>query len=98
MRLLLDTCAWGGARTVLRNAGHDVVWSGDWDNDPGDEAILALAYQEQRVLVTLDKDFGELALWGIGDCPEARSGRDCAIGGFCGTRARRYIPTRFDGV
>lgn len=35
---------------------------GDWDEDPGDEEILARAYQEQRVLVTLDKDFGELAI------------------------------------
>lgn len=30
--------------------------------DPGDESILAIAYREGRVLVTLDKDFGELAL------------------------------------
>ena len=62
MKLLLDTCVWGGAVTELRTAGHDVVWSGDWEEDPGDEAILAIAHDEGRVLVTLDKDFGELAL------------------------------------
>ena len=62
MRLLLDTCVWGGSKAVLREAGHDVVWGGDWDEDPGDEEILARAYREQRVLVTLDKDFGELAI------------------------------------
>ena len=62
MRLLLDTCVWGGAKAVLREAGHDVVWGGDWVEDPGDEEILARAYREQRVLVTLDKDFGELAI------------------------------------
>lgn len=28
--------------------------------DPGDEAILAHAFREHRVLVTADKDFGEL--------------------------------------
>jgi predicted nuclease of predicted toxin-antitoxin system len=36
-----------------------VIWVGEWDTDPGDEAILAYAFREQRVLITLDKDFGE---------------------------------------
>jgi predicted nuclease of predicted toxin-antitoxin system len=36
-------------------------WGGDWKQDPGDDAILALAFKEGRILVTLDKDFGELA-------------------------------------
>jgi predicted nuclease of predicted toxin-antitoxin system len=30
--------------------------------DPGDAEILARAHAEGRVLVTLDKDFGELAI------------------------------------
>lgn len=29
---------------------------------PGDASILATAYRDGRVLVTLDKDFGELAV------------------------------------
>ncbi len=62
MKLLLDTCVWGGARIALRAAGHDVVWAGEWPEDPGDEAILATAVAHGRVLVTLDKDFGELAI------------------------------------
>ena len=62
MKLLLDSCVWGGALGRLRAAGHDVVWSGDWQADPGDEEILARALAEGRVLVTLDKDFGELAI------------------------------------
>lgn len=62
MKLLLDTCVWGGAVPELRTVGHDVVWSGDWAEDPGDQAILARANNERRVLVTLDKDFGELAI------------------------------------
>lgn len=62
MKLLLDTCVWGGALAELRAAGHDVVWSGDWEKDPGDQAILAAALRESRILVTLDKDFGELAI------------------------------------
>jgi predicted nuclease of predicted toxin-antitoxin system len=46
----------------LRAAGHDVIWSAEWDTDPGDLEILKRANEEQRVLVTLDKDFGELAI------------------------------------
>lgn len=62
MKLLLDTCVWGGAKSGLLSAGHDVVWAGDWSVDPGDAEILDRAHAEERVLVTLDKDFGELAI------------------------------------
>ena len=53
---------WGGGVPALTEAAHDVVWAGDWSEDPGDAEILALAHAEGRVLVTLDKDFGELAV------------------------------------
>lgn len=62
MKLLLDTCVWGGAQETLSSAGLDVVWTGDWERDPGDQEILAFAHREGRILVTLDKDFGELAI------------------------------------
>lgn len=62
MKLLLGTCVWGGAKRDLLAAGHDVIWTGDWPEDPGDEEILAQAQEGGRVLVTLDKDFGELAI------------------------------------
>jgi predicted nuclease of predicted toxin-antitoxin system len=61
MKVLLDTCVWKGARTDIEAAGHDAIWAGDWDNDPGDMEILDAAHRERRVLITLDKDFGELA-------------------------------------
>lgn len=60
--ILLDTCVWGGARNVLEQAGYNTRWIGDLDEDPGDEMIIAKAFQEKRVLITLDKDFGELAI------------------------------------
>jgi predicted nuclease of predicted toxin-antitoxin system len=62
MKVLLDTCVWGGSLRHLEAAGLDVVWTGGWPEDPGDEEILAFAHKEQRVLVTLDKDLGELAI------------------------------------
>lgn len=59
MKVLLDTCVWGGTKSVLERAGFDMVWTGDWESAPGDEAILEYAVREGRVLVTLDKDLGE---------------------------------------
>lgn len=60
--ILLDSCVWGGSSPALSALGHDVVWSGSWPKDPGDVAILATAHSERRILITLDKDFGELAI------------------------------------
>ncbi len=62
MKLLLDTCVWGKACKELQSAGHEVVWAGEWPEDPGDDEILERAHREGRVPVTLDKDFGELAI------------------------------------
>ncbi len=62
MRFLLDSCVWGPAAAALRTDGHDVVHAGDWSGDPGDAAILAAAHEQTRILVTLDKDFGELSV------------------------------------
>ena len=39
-----------------------MTWGGDLPEDPGDLELLRRAHAEQRVLVTLDKDFGELAV------------------------------------
>jgi predicted nuclease of predicted toxin-antitoxin system len=62
VKVLLDTCVAVGVKTRLIEAGHDVVWAGDWETDPGDEEILSRTHDQGRVLVTLDKDFGELAI------------------------------------
>lgn len=62
MKLLIDTCISGIVRDALQAAGHDAVWTGDWPQDPGDDEILDHAHQENRILITLDKDFGELAV------------------------------------
>ena len=69
MKVLLDACVWGGPRAHLEAHGHDVLWAGAWEHDPGDEEVLAKAYAEGRVLVTLDKDFGEWVV--VRDRPHA---------------------------
>lgn len=61
MRFLLDVCA--SSRSLeasLTDLGHDAVSVRDRDAGAADEALLASAYEEKRVLVTKDKDFGEL--------------------------------------
>ena len=40
MKLLLDTCVWGGTKTELQAADYDIIWTGDLAQDPGDEQIL----------------------------------------------------------
>jgi predicted nuclease of predicted toxin-antitoxin system len=62
VKVLLDACVWGGAVALLRNAGHEVEAVANWSEDPGDEEILARALHASQVVVTLDKDFGELAV------------------------------------
>lgn len=62
MKLLLDTCLSPHTRDALLDAGHDVVWVGDWPADPGGDEILDAAHRESRILITLDKDFGELVV------------------------------------
>lgn len=61
MRLIVNENV---ARTVideLRLPGHDVLSVKESMRAATDEAILATAQAEQRIVVTHDKDFGELA-------------------------------------
>ncbi len=44
----------------MRAAGHDVVYVGDRNPDPGDRALLAEAVAEGRILLTKDHDIGAL--------------------------------------
>ena len=45
---------------TLTELGHDVESMLDRDPRATDEEVLAIALSEQRVLITEDKDFGEL--------------------------------------
>ena len=61
MRFLLDVCVSSNIlRKTLIDLGHDVLSARDGYASASDQALLELAYREERVLVTADKDFGEL--------------------------------------
>lgn len=61
MRLLANENFPGEAVEALRRNAHDVVWIRTTAPGSDDEAVLALAQAENRILLTFDKDFGELA-------------------------------------
>lgn len=61
MRLLANENIPLDAVTALRADGHDVAWIAEDAPSITDDAVLARASAESRVLVTMDKDFGELA-------------------------------------
>lgn len=46
---------------VLRQNGHDVVWIRVESPGISDPEVLSRAQAENRILLTFDKDFGELA-------------------------------------
>ena len=61
MKFLLDACASSRSlESSLTEHGHDVVSARSLGPRATDEELLALAYREKRILVTEDKDFGEL--------------------------------------
>jgi predicted nuclease of predicted toxin-antitoxin system len=45
---------------ALRESGHDVIWIREVAPGGSDESVLARAQTENRLLITFDKDFGEL--------------------------------------
>jgi len=62
VRLLLDECVEFGLAKMLRASGHDVVLMQDVEPGADDGRVLELAAAQDRLLVTVDKDFGDLAL------------------------------------
>jgi predicted nuclease of predicted toxin-antitoxin system len=61
MRFLANENIPGAAVTALGDAGHDVVWVRAARPGISDYDVLAWAADEGRILLTFDKDFGELA-------------------------------------
>ncbi len=61
MRFLANENFPGAAVAALKAAGHDVAWVRSVAPGLADPEVLAWAAREQRILLTFDKDFGELA-------------------------------------
>jgi predicted nuclease of predicted toxin-antitoxin system len=61
MKFLFDQSADFRLIDHLRSLGHDVTAiSREYPHSLADEDVLAIARQEQRILVVADRDFGEL--------------------------------------
>jgi predicted nuclease of predicted toxin-antitoxin system len=61
MRILANENFPGDAIAALRERGHDVTWIRSDAPGSSDRQVLRQAEIEDRVLITFDKDFGELA-------------------------------------
>ena len=61
MRFFLDESADARLAVYLARAGHDVtVIARDYPNALDDQVVLAIAHAEGRIVITNDRDFGEL--------------------------------------
>jgi predicted nuclease of predicted toxin-antitoxin system len=60
VRFLADESCDAAVARALRGAGHDVLAVGDVARGAEDEAVIALARHQRRILLTEDKDFGHL--------------------------------------
>jgi predicted nuclease of predicted toxin-antitoxin system len=66
VRILANENVPGEIVQGLRAQGHDIVWIRTEAPGSADSEVLALAQTEKRIIVTFDKDFGELAFrWGL---------------------------------
>ena len=60
MKFLADECCDTALISALRKDGHDVLYVTEKKAGAIDDEILSDAYNEERILITEDKDFGEL--------------------------------------
>ena len=60
MRWLADECIAAPLVAFLRFGGHDVLYIAEEAAGFGETDVIALAQRERRLLLTEDKDFGDL--------------------------------------
>jgi predicted nuclease of predicted toxin-antitoxin system len=60
VRWLEDECVTAELVEHLRAAGHDVAYVAELTPSMSDEQVIDRAWDENRLLLTEDKDFGEL--------------------------------------
>ena len=59
MRFLVDECAGPSLARWLREQGHDVFSVFDQARGINDDEVLQMSLENERILITVDKDFGE---------------------------------------
>lgn len=64
MRFLADENCDAGIIDSLRSAGHDVIAVREHALGADDSIVVELAHRQNRVLLTEDKDFGQLVFAG----------------------------------
>jgi predicted nuclease of predicted toxin-antitoxin system len=60
VRWLADECVAAPLVAFLRSEGHDVLYVAESASGLSDSDVIALALREKRLLLTEDKDFGDL--------------------------------------
>ena len=60
MRFLVDECTGPAVAQWLRLQNHDVISVYDEIRGADDKEVIQKAYEQNRILITNDKDFGEL--------------------------------------
>lgn len=60
MKFLVDECGGKPLAVWLSKHGYDTVYIGDVSPGISDSLVLQKAVQENRILITNDKDFGEM--------------------------------------
>ncbi|MCR4317877.1 MAG: DUF5615 family PIN-like protein [Planctomycetes bacterium] len=59
MRFVVDECTGPKVAKWLRSLNHDVYSAFDDARGSDDDELLKLAFDDERILITNDKDFGE---------------------------------------
>ncbi|MBI4749155.1 MAG: DUF5615 family PIN-like protein [Acidobacteria bacterium] len=59
MRFLVDECTGPAVARWLRSSGHDVYSVFEESRGSDDDDVMKKAFEENRILITNDKDFGE---------------------------------------
>ena len=62
MNIVADECCDALLVGALRNAGHDVLYIKEFAPGSEDITVLQLSVEQDRILLSEDKDFGELVV------------------------------------
>lgn len=46
----------------MREAGHDVVWVNEVASAISDDDVCRMSHDQDRIIITMDKDFGDLVM------------------------------------